>query len=497
MSLCNDPVKASEAPPKPIALGDIFDSPLSKTDFWTDFGLISTGSASRILPAGVIVLEAREEAAHTALIDLLKTMGVPSHAALWSGDLRQAFYRLADQALLPALESVIPDGVTLICQGEAIEPVEGLRPSAFSARSVNDLSELTAANIAQVGSRRVDPERTSNPLLPFSVRGQSEKFRRLATEASPLLGEVCLKGQVTIWYAGPGTGKTLLALSLIIDAVRDGRIAAGNIYYINADDNASGFAAKLQLLDDIGAHTLSPGIKGFRNHEFTSLLYKMAEDDEAKGVLIVVDTIKKFASLMEKRESSAIANAFRQVAMKGGTILGLAHTTKNANADGSARYAGTTDLVDDADAVYTITTLSASNEDKERVIEFRQLKARGDCAESAAYAFAAEKGVAYEEMLASVRPIDTTTLDEFKRVEVERSDADIIEAIATCIRENVNTKMMLAKAVAARLNISGRQATRVIERYTGDDPVQHRWRFRRGDRSALLFELLPEAAPAT
>ncbi len=480
-----------------INMEDIFAVKEASKPIWTNFGLTPHAAGGWALPQHVVALQAADEPAQSALIEFLKTMGVPSKLALWSAGSRQALYRLSDPVVARNLEVAIPDGIDLIQGGGRINLPANWEPSNHHANSVDDLTELTIADIARIGKLTTDPVVTSNPLLPFSLRGQSERFRKLAVEARPLLGDVCLRGQVTIWYAAPGTGKTLAALSLVIDAVREARIAAGNVFYVNADDNGQGFATKLQIMDDLGGNTLAPGFKGFKASELIVLLHKMADRDEARGVLVIIDTIKKFASLMDKRESTEFAQACRRVAMMGGTVLGLAHTTKNGNSDGTPRYAGTSDLVDDADAAYTLRLIDAGGNGTEKVVEFRCFKSRGDCADTAAYAFAAEKGVSYEEKLASVRIIDPMQVDEFKRVEEQRSDTEMIDAVIACIREGVNTKMLLAKEVATRTGISGRAAGRLVERYTGEDPVAHRWNYRRADRGAQVFQLLqPQALAA-
>jgi hypothetical protein len=83
----------------------------------------------------------------------------------------------------------------------------------------------------------------------------------LATESKPLLGDRCLSGQATVFYAAPNVGKTLVTLRLVSDAVANGRINPGNIYYVNADDSSAGFATKMRLMNDLGVHTLAPGLK--------------------------------------------------------------------------------------------------------------------------------------------------------------------------------------------------------------------------------------------
>lgn len=485
------------APPKTdpsdIRIPDIFPTIAPEQDFWQLFGCAHVADSTYLLAPGAIALRAIHERHHSSLIELTKTLAVPSHIAMVHGQHRQALYRMGEPALDQLLSKGLPPGVEIVRSGDPIDLPDDWCSETGRARSVDELTEITVADVARIGKPQVDAVVTSNPLLPFSLRGQSEQFKRLAIEARPLLGEVCLRGQVTIWYAAPGTGKTLVALSLLLDAIREERIAAGNVFYVNADDNGQGFATKLQIMDDVGANTLAPGFKGFRAPELIALLHKMADQNEARGVLVIIDTIKKFASLMEKRESSDFAQACRRVAMMGGSVLGLAHTTKNPNSDGTPRYAGTSDLVDDADAAYTLRLTDAGGNVAEKVVEFRCFKSRGDCAETAAYAFASERGVTYEEKLTSVHPVDPMHVDEFKRVEEQRSDADVIEAACACIAEGFNTKMVLAKETAARINISARAAGRLIERYTGENPQMHRWRFRRASRGAQVYEVLSPA----
>lgn len=126
--------------------------------------------------------------------------------------------------------------------------------------------------------------------------------------------------------------------------------------------------------------------------------------------------------------------------------------------------------------------------------EFRCIKARGDNAERAAYAYAGEAGVDYADLLTSVRQVDPEQVDDLKRIEEQRSDADLIAVVADCIGAGMNTKMVLAKEVASRASVSAREAGRLLDRYAGNDPTQHRWRYARGERGAHVFELLPSTA---
>ena len=70
------------------------------------------------------------------------------------------------------------------------------------------------------------------------------------------------------------------------------------------------------------------------------------------------------------------------------------------------------------------------------------------------------------------------------------SDAKVIDAVAQCIREGIDTKMKLGVAASERSGISKRSALRIIEKYTGSDPEKHRWDFKVQERGAKKYRLL-------
>lgn len=347
---------------------------------------------------------------------------------------------------------------------------------------------VTEAPTATVSSAKASPFRK------YSLIGEAAKYEGLAQAATPLLGDVCLRGEATVFYAKHNTGKTLLCLHMLSEAVEQNRIAAGDVFFINADDSSAGIAAKLGLLDEIGAHTLVPGQKGFKAEHLGQLLLDAVRNDAARGTLVVVDTLKKFVDLMHKKQASDFANVCRQFVAAGGSLLGLAHTNKRKSDDGKAIHAGTSDILDDFDAGYIIDEVPLEGNPGERFVEFTRLKGRGGGVQSVAYAYAAEDHVSYAERLASVRLVEHADLEGIKRVEEERSDAEIVAVVIACITAGVNAKMALRNAVSERANISRRAATKIIERYTGDEPGQHHWSFARVAHGKMVYTLLRDPA---
>lgn len=463
---------------------------LADAAFWTAFGFQSEDTPSSpdtlrsIMPKGVVAFAAASASDNDTLISHVRRLSQPMLRFVVAGR-RHYLYRLAEGWQVREA-GLLPGGVIAIGEGHELSlPIdEAFDVAKCPARSIANLSILREANELV---ERIAPPRVDTPLSAFSLRGQAAAYEERAVTAERLVGEVCLSGQATVWYGAPNAGKTLICLSLLSEAVAEKRVSPDNVFYINADDGSEGFATKMRLMDDIGVHTLSPGHRGFRSNDLVEHFRDMAQNDSGKGVLVILDTLKKFTDIMDKRQTSGFAQAARQFVMAGGTLLALAHTNKNTSASGKLVYAGTADILQDFDSAFLLTPLEGENSD--RVVEFEALKRRGGGTAKVAYAYTPEDGISYEERLASVRLVDADYLNSAHRAEAERADEPTIASIKACIELGVNKKMQLAKAAAKRAKVSERTAIRVLEDYTGDTPGKHHWTYRVQARGAKVYTL--------
>lgn len=335
----------------------------------------------------------------------------------------------------------------------------------------------------------------ANPLDKYSLRGRSGALEKLTVAQVPILGQIALKGQSTIYYASPNTGKTLITLSLIIDGIKNGSIDPSKLYYLNMDDNGPGLLTKLRLAEEYGFHMLAEGHREFKISDFLSIVAELVENDQCRDVIIVLDTLKKFVDLMDKGRGSSFTKVIRRFIVKGGTHIALAHTNKNPGRDGKPIYSGTTDIIDDSDCAYTLAKVASEAASGEKVVEFENIKRRGNVVQTAAYSYTLEPGISYEEILLSVSPVDPLQLVPLKQAEAIKSDVEVIEAALASIRDGINTKMRLADSVADRAKISKRSALKLIDKYTGSDPTIHRWTFSVHERGAKVFCILESTTP--
>lgn len=347
--------------------------------------------------------------------------------------------------------------------------------------------DVETVKLATVEEKLTRPLLSKNPFEKYTNRGRGSQLAERAMRKAGLFGKVGSTGEATVWYGKHGTGKTLIMLALLIQAIVDEKIDPSKVFYFNMDDSSQGVAEKVAILEEYGVHVIVPGEQGFKASLFRDELGALIDSDHANGTVIIADTLKKLVSLMDKSKASNFADQIRQFVMKGGTFLGLAHTNKHLSADGKPVYGGTSDIVDDFDRSYLLEIVS---DGKKRVINFVCNKSRGGADECVAYEYDTDRDATYEERVLSVRHLETDEYDDLKADYKKRTDAEMINAIKQCIRDGSNTKMKLAASAAAMTDSSKRSALGVIERYTGTDPTVHQWTFDVRDRGANVFRLL-------
>ena len=473
------------------------------SDVTEDGQLIQTAI---VMPENFAVYSHAVNSDRTPLTNLQKALGHIPNCVYKSTDTQYSVYRLLDPRDRAKLEYVTPLGADLLGinaeiplpdndTGKAYELILSNRNDIVTIASDDIVEAAKDLGVAWPPPPKPHPLVQGLPLERYSLQGKADELAKQAVSAAPLLGEVCRSGQATVWYAPPNSGKTLIGLALAVRAVHEGRILGGNVYLVNADDNSAGIAEKLRILDDLGAHTLVPGFNGFKPQHLRPMMIEMAEKNKASGVLMIIDTVKPFANLMDKRDVSEFASACRHFVARGGTILIFAHTNKNKTADGFLKYAGTTDLIEQLDAAYVIAAIEGEHAPDQKIVRFKCEKRRGDSPDVTAYTYSTENGLSYDQLLASVEEATFDKVGELERDFDERSDAEIITAIKACVGEGINTKMQIASTVAKRTNTSGKGVIRILERYTGDSPRDHHWGFTIGERGKHIFRVLTATDP--
>ena len=356
----------------------------------------------------------------------------------------------------------------------------------FVISEVGSETDLTSDKVIE--SEKVE---YVNPFDKFSLKGHSAKIEKNAVEPVYVLEGIAIKGQYTFIYAEPNTGKTLLSIKMIMNKILDKSINPEKVYYLNMDDTAIGLLEKNLIAEDYGFNMVSEGYEEFKASDFLSNLKLITAHDKAKDVIVLIDTAKKFVDVMSKTQLREFSQVVRPFVSKGGTVIALAHTNKNKDHRGKSKYGGTSDSLDDCDCAYTLDTVSIENNVK--VVEFENIKRRGNVLNNVSYRYTIEDGSSYEDILFSVEKVGDNELNAIKQTESVKADAELIDAVKATIIEGINTKEELVKLTAKKVGISRSKMKLLLEKYTGKDPVLHRWTVTIGDRGANIFSLLDQS----
>ena len=461
--------------------------------YWSDFGIPTVVIDDKLvgtLPPGVIAFFASGEEQVERQRKVLQAIGiVPALSFSPSKKAYTYLYALSSETSFEEVKQKLCHATTVLGEGDEIRLPSGpmIKKSDWPS-DVNGLSEFYLP----------DSEGTSDDLPQQVVDGTVlDQYSLLDVDlgdvvhSCPLLGEAILKGQATVMYAAPGTGKTLLALHLVIEASKQGIVQPSKTYVVNADDSGEGVQVKKDILAEYGVHMLVPGLQGFDTDKLTTSMKQMIDRNECRDILILVDTLKKFADLMEKKKAAEFGDVARRFVLKGGTFVALAHTRKNEGTDGQLVYAGTTDIVEDFDAACLLVPLKEREANGEKLVQFQFLKRRGPNAEET-YAYEDDPEQDYLEKLDSVRLVQNAELRAQVTYQQYRDDEYLIGAIRRVIGSGIQQKMALVKQVSERTNASRQDVLDVLDRYTGKDPAHDQWTFTVGAKGAKLYEAHPE-----
>jgi hypothetical protein len=332
-------------------------------------------------------------------------------------------------------------------------------------------------------------------LQSYAANGKSGEMMAQMMDDEYVLEGIAIMGQWTNFYAAPNTGKTLITLAMLIEQVKAGKLNGGNVYYVNADDNYRGAVEKLEILEAHGIQVLIPNQNYFDNSKMNDLVDNLTRANQATGQVIVLDTLKKFTDLMDKKVATEFGKLARSFVGAGGTIITLAHTNKNRNDEGKRVFGGTSDILDDCDCGYVIDGGGPNADDQYRAT-FENIKSRGDVAQKVTFKFTKAAGCSYEQLLISVERLGSKAVKEAEEDAKLHSDIQADKPLVGVIilelaNDELLTKDILDKVIEVTTH-SRRTIKRVLLRWTGNNYDEgHRWTARKGDKNQMLYQKLP------
>jgi len=319
-----------------------------------------------------------------------------------------------------------------------------------------------------------------------------------------VLKHLAILGQWTVFYAAPGTGKTLLTIWLLVEALNEEKVNPSDVFYVNLDDTYSGGVLKAEIAKEYGFNMIINGDEGARPALILELMDALVLEGDAMGKVLILDTLKKFTDTMDKKASSDFGEKIRNFVAVGGTVICLAHTNKRRNSDGKPIPQGTSDIVDDADCAYILDAgnggeLSVGRKSGLNMIEFENIKSRGRVASKAYFEFTINDSLSeempkqnYHDLLKTVRRVSQSEVDESHAVMNKHAqlikDQEVISEIIEVIKSEEINKTYLIKRLVEETVFSKKRIKSVLDRRTGDDYNQgHRWELIIGDNNKHTY----------
>jgi archaellum biogenesis ATPase FlaH len=358
---------------------------------------------------------------------------------------------------------------------------------------MNNITKITPLHVLPAKNTQTKPtENATFSLSEFSLNGKSAVMREKMLNDTFVLDGIAILGQATAIYAKPNTGKTLIVLSMLIESIKAKRIKGDDVYYINADDTYKGLVTKLEIAEQYGFHMIAPSHGGFETNQFQSYVRKMIDENTAHGKVIILDTVKKFTDLMDKKQATNFMKIGREFISSGGTLIMLAHTNKNRDADGKVVFAGTSDVVDDCDCAYILDEVTKNDYTKQ--VLFENFKSRGDVVRELSFSYSITEKQSYKDLIDSVQTVDAATIQQAKKEKIitakVEKDAVAIEVITDAINQGHNKQPDLLR-YAKEAGVSDAKCRKALKDYEGEKLSNSSfWRVVHGEKNAKSYYLL-------
>lgn len=312
--------------------------------------------------------------------------------------------------------------------------------------------------------------------------------------AKYIAGKLALKGQITVFYAGPNTGKTLICLRLLSDAYQQGLLNE-DVYHINLDDDYVGATTKAMIGLNNGFRVITPETFTHPLANFKELIKFLITSGAADRTIFVLDTIKKFADVMDKKAMSEFLTECRKLTSAGGSIIALAHTNKITNDENKVIPGGTSDLLDDCDCAYVLYTASEEPADEglRRFIKFEQRKSRGPTTREALYSYVVNDEGDYTRLFHSVQNEAPSAVQEAqKSIEIQKEkneNAGLIKAITEALKTESTSQTTLVETVQKLTSASRNEVKNCLARWNLPAAEGGLWSTTKGDNNSTIFHL--------
>lgn len=295
--------------------------------------------------------------------------------------------------------------------------------------------------------------------------------------------KLLVQGHMSVICSTGNGGKTTIMVKACEDMVKAGY----EVYYVNVDASADQLKQYHAHASKHGYNLLAPDLHvGKSANDIVTLLQDMAKADENyAGTILILDTLKKFTTVINKQLVRDFNSMLRSLTAKGMTIICLAHTNKHNDKDGKPIFEGTGDVRNDFDEL--IYLIPANNGDGSIVVSTDIDKIRASGMLNYTFDISKDRQVTIRD-----RFEDTVPLHQMQ-VAMER-DGAVIDFVFDSIKlTSKSIEEIFSEAKNQGMGFSRDKIRRVVAYYSSARSEKPLWNAIPTGRNGSRYELIPHS----
>lgn len=195
------------------------------------------------------------------------------------------------------------------------------------------------------------PEQPANPLEALMRFAVTDEQVEAMTATRMIWRDIIASSHMAAWVAPANGGKTALATHAAGELAGD----EYKVFYFQEDASAGDLPALFAHAKTHGYKLLNSTLAGCVPEEQIKVLRDLAKGgSDLAGIVIFMDTLKKFTDLMSKGGARTFFQLMRALTQRGATIVLLGHTNKHRGIDGKLIFEGVGDVRSDVDELLYI-----------------------------------------------------------------------------------------------------------------------------------------------
>ena len=219
---------------------------------------------------------------------------------------------------------------------------------------------LSGKDSSKNGPKQSKEEKGENPIDGLIALSVGKDYCEMLGDESWFFQNLIIKGQIHVIIAKSGGGKTTIFFDYISPWILKNHDI--EILFLDCDSPASDHKSMFKRADKNGHrfHWINPIAHGRGPEDLLKMLNSLVEKKSSlSGKLFILDTLKKFVNLLDKRSVKPFFVLMRQLVSLGATVVLLGHANKYRDAAGLLVFEGVGDVQSDTDALIFFERMSS------------------------------------------------------------------------------------------------------------------------------------------